>query len=120
MRLIATLVLFAGCTDTALDDDRAYRRLTDRFDTYDACLADKTAPSCYDTLTLCANQRVFLDIDNRPVEGSYQLEGHVASMRIEGDVITFDTQTLTSSQMPGRHRWELATPSFYGCDVRDP
>ena len=120
MRHLALVVLIAGCTDSALDDDRAYRRLTDRFDTYDQCIADESSIACYDTLTLCANQRVFLDIDNRPVEGSYELEGNVASLRIEGDVISFDTQTLTSTQMPGRHRWELATPSFYGCDVRDP
>ncbi len=114
--LLATL-LVAGCTDTGLDDDRAYRRLLDPFDTYDQCLADKSVAGCYQTLVLCANRRVMIDLDNRPEDGSYELDGHIATAQIAGSMIVFDLDSRSSAQLPGRHPWELAMPSFYGCDV---
>jgi len=117
MRALALVMLVAGCTDSGLDDDRAYRRLVDRFDTYDQCIADTTLPSCYQTLVLCANKRVMIDLENRPLDGTYELDGNLVSAHVEGDLIVFDLEKQSSAQMPGRHPWELATPSFYGCDV---
>ena len=114
---LVMLVLLAGCTDSALDDDRAYRRLVDRFDSYDQCIADKSIASCYQTLILCASGRVMIDLDNRPQDGSYEVEGHMATLRVGGDMIVFDMDKRASSQLPGRHQWELASPSFTGCDV---
>ena len=117
MRALLVIVLVAGCTDSSLDDDRAYRRLVDRFDTYDQCIADKSFASCYQTFVLCTNQRVMMDLDNRPVEGTYVVEGDMAKATVEGTLIQFDLARLSSPQLPGRHDWELANPSFTGCDV---
>lgn len=114
--LLASLVL-AGCTDSSPDEDRAFRRLVDQFDTYDQCIADPAIVSCYDTLVLCANGRLMIDLDNRPQEGRYQLDGSVATAKIDGEMIVFDLEKRTSQQLPGRHAWEIATPSFTGCDV---
>jgi hypothetical protein len=107
----------AGCTDDTLPDDTAFRRLIDGFDTYAACEADAQLLSCYQTLTLCANGRVLMDLDNRPQDGRYQLEGSIAMATIAGAEIIFDVDRKTSQQLPGRHPWEVVTPSFYGCDV---
>ena len=114
--LLASLVL-AGCTDSALEEDRAFRRLVDQFDTYDQCIADPAIVSCYHTLVLCANGRVLIDLENRPKEGHYQLDGSLATARIDGEMIVFDLDKRTSQQLPGRHPWEIATPSFTGCEV---
>jgi len=114
--LLASLVL-AGCTDNSFDEDRAYRRLVDRFDTYDQCIADKSLASCYQTFVLCTNGRVMMDLDNRPQDGSYDLDGNIVTAKIAGEMIVFDLAKRTSSQLPGRHSWELAMPSFTGCDV---
>ncbi len=115
--LLLVIVVAAGCTDTALDEDRAYRRLVDRFDSYDQCIADKTLQSCYQTLILCENRRVMIDLDNRPQDGTYNLEGDVAVAMVGGGMIEFHLVQRTSTQLPGRHVWELAMPSFTGCDV---
>ena len=117
MRALLLVILVAGCTDSSLSDDRAYRRLVDRFDTYDQCIADTSFASCYQTLTLCENQRVLMDLDNRPLQGTYVIDGDMAMATVEGQVIQFDLARLTSSQLPGRHDWELAHPSFTGCDA---
>jgi hypothetical protein len=117
LRTSLVMLVLAGCTDSALEDDRAYRRLVDRFDTYDQCIADKAIVSCYQTLVLCANGRVMMDLDNRPMDGVYELEGNIATAHLQGDTIVFDLDRKTSTQLPGRHSWELATPSFTGCDV---
>ena len=115
--LVLSLLAIAGCTDSSLDDPHAYRRLVDRFDTYEQCIADKTLPSCYQTFVLCTNGRVMMDLDNRPVDGSFSIEDNIVTAQIEGTRIVFDTDKLTSQQLPGRHPWELAMPSFYGCDA---
>lgn len=119
MRLLALALLapLAGCADTSLDEDRAYRRLVDRFDTYEQCLADSSLASCYQTFVLCTNGRVMLDLDNRPLDGRYELEGSIATAKVGGSLIVFDLDHQSSSQLPGRHPWELASPSFTGCDV---
>jgi hypothetical protein len=117
MRALLLLVLATGCTDSALDEDTAYRRLLDRYDSYDGCLADKTSAGCYDTMILCANRRVLLDLENRPTTGHYDVDGTIVTAQVDGETIVFDLNTRSSSQMPGRHSWELAKPSFYGCDV---
>lgn len=115
--LAVTVLLVAGCSDSALSGDTAYRRLVDRFDSYDQCIADKTLPTCYQTITLCENGRVLMDLDNRPQDGRYELHANLAMMEIAGATIEFDVEQLASPQLPGRHAWELVTPSFYGCDV---
>lgn len=115
--LLLLSLLAAACTDPSLDEDRAYRRLLGRFDTYDQCLADQSLAGCYQTLILCTNRRVMMDLENRPLEGSYELDGDVATAMIEGDMIQFDLEKRTSPQLPGRHPWELAMPTFTGCDV---
>lgn len=120
MRRAAPLLLAllaAGCTDTALDEDRAYRRLVDRFDTYDQCIADASLASCYQTFVLCTNGRVMMDLDNRPLDGSFSVEDNIVTAKIAGDMIVFDLDKRASAQLPGRHAWELANPSFTGCDV---
>jgi hypothetical protein len=117
MRALLIVTLLAGCTDSALDEDRAYRRLVDRFDTYDQCIADKSLASCYQTLVLCENRRAMIDLDDRPLDGTYELDGNIATAKVEGEMIVFDIEHLTSPQLPGRHAWELAMPSFTGCDV---
>lgn len=117
MRHSLVILLLAGCTDSALDDDRAFRRLVDSYDTYDQCLADTPIVSCYQTLVLCTNGRVFIDLDNRPKDGSYELDGSMATVRVAGEQILFDLDKRSSPQLPGRHPWEVATPSFTGCDT---
>ncbi|MDQ3367541.1 MAG: hypothetical protein M3680_19135 [Myxococcota bacterium] len=109
--------VLAGCTDGTLSDDTAYRRLVDGFDSYDRCLADEAIVSCYQTLTLCANGRVLIDLDNRPQDGRYELEDNIATAIVGGGQIVFDLDRKTSTQLPGRHPWEDVTPSFYGCDT---
>lgn len=111
------VVALVGCTDASLGEDTAYRRLVGNFDSYDACIADKALPTCYQTLTLCANGRVLIDLDNRPQDGRYEIEDNVAVAEIGGTMIEFDLATRSSAQLPGRHSWELVTPSFTGCDV---
>ena len=117
MRALLLVVLVAGCTDSALDEDRAYRRVIDRFETYDQCINDKTVQSCYQTFVLCANRRVMIDLENRPLDGTYDLDGDIAVATVGGGMIEFDLVRKSSAQMPGRNSWELATPSFTGCDV---
>jgi len=116
-RIALSVLLIAGCSDSSLSGDTAYRRLVDGFDSYDQCIADKTLPSCYQTITLCDNGRVLMDLDNRPQDGRYELHDAIAMLQVAGSTIEFDVEKLTSPQLPGRHAWELVTPSFYGCDV---
>jgi hypothetical protein len=115
MRALMVILVLAGCADESVDD-RAYRRLVEPYDSYDQCLADKSQASCYQTFVLCSNGRVMMDLENRPVDGTYAMDGSLARARVEGDLIVFDTDKRTSAQLPGRS-WELASPSFYGCDV---
>lgn len=118
MRSLAlTILLVAGCSDSVLSGDTAYRRLVDQFDTYDQCIADESLATCYQTITLCENGRVLIDLENRPQDGRYELHATLAMMEVGGATIEFDVEKLTSPQLPGRHAWELVTPSFYGCDV---
>jgi hypothetical protein len=114
--LLLVSLLASGCSDSALEEDRVYRRLFDRFETYDQCIGDKTVQSCYQTFVLCLNRRVMVDLDNRPLDGTYDLDGDIAVAMVAGDMIEFDLVKRSSPQMPGR-QWELATPSFTGCDV---
>jgi hypothetical protein len=58
-----------------------------------------------------------MDLDNRPLDGTYDVDGDMVTARLEGDIVQFDLARKTSPQLPGRHPWELATPSFTGCDV---
>src|SRR5687767_7749594 len=117
LRASLVMLVLAGCTDSALEDDRAYRRLVERFDTYDQCIADKSIVSCYQTLVFCANGRVMMDLDKHPQDGRYEIEGSMIAATIGGEQIFFDVDKRASAQLPGRHAWEIAMPSFYGCDV---
>ena len=115
MRVLVALALVAGCTDSS-DPDTAYRRLVDQFDTYDQCVQAKPIVSCYQTFVLCQNGRVMVDLENRPLSGTFERDGAVVTAHVEGSLIIFNEETRTSSQMPGKHGWEVAMPSFYGCE----
>jgi hypothetical protein len=116
--LIALVLVFSACTDTTLADDTAYRRLGDQYTSYDQCIADGDFNPCYQTLTLCANGRVFMDLENAPQEGSYQLANDTAVAKFTTRTVVFDLSHATSTQLPGVHPWEFITPIFYGCDVK--
>jgi len=115
MRVLIALTLLSGCTDSS-EPDTAYRRLVDQFDSYEQCIANKEIVSCYQTFVLCANRRVLIDLENRPLTGFYERDGEMVTAHVEGDLIYFDETSRTSNQMPGKHQWELAMPSFYGCE----
>lgn len=115
--LVAMVALGAGCSDGTLGEDTAYRRLVDQFDTYDQCLAEGDFTVCYQTLTLCDNGIARIDLERRPQDGSYELDeadNAVAEFATMGTVV-FDLEAATSSQLPGRHPWELVTPELYDC-----
>jgi hypothetical protein len=125
MRALALTMFVAvsaltGCTDdTTLGQDTAYRRLGDAFTSYDQCIADGNFTPCYQTLTLCTNGRVLMDLENAPQEGSYQLMNEATAVaKFTTRTIVFDLKAATSEQLPGVHAWELVKPIFYGCDVQ--
>jgi len=71
---------------------------------------------CYQTLTLCANGQVTIDLVNRPQQGSYNVDGAIALAEFIDMEVVFDLQTRSSPQLPGRHPWQVVTPLLYDCD----
>jgi hypothetical protein len=111
--LLLVTVLAAGCGAETIDDT-AYRRLSDSFDTYDQCLAEGNFAPCYQTLTFCADGRVNANLEFRQ-EGSYIVREAEAIARLPTMELHFDLEKASSSQLPGRHRWELVEPLYYDC-----
>ena len=115
--LLLAVLVFAGCADDSVGPDTAYRRLIDSFDSFDQCIAEGSPSTpCYQTLTLCHNQLVLMDLDNHQQEGKFTLENEAAVAKFPTTTVIFDLQTASSTQLPGRHPWELVEPTFYGCD----
>ena len=102
-----------GCGNDALDNT-AYRRVVDAYDTNDQCLAQGNFATCYQTLTFCANGRAHANLDVRQ-DGNYQLQDSTAIASLPYVTVVFDLETLTSTQLPGRHPWELVEPLIYDC-----
>jgi hypothetical protein len=111
------LVVVAGCTDSAVDEDVTYRRLRDQFTSYDQCLAEGNFTPCYQTLTLCPDQRTRIDLNNAPQRGSYTLNDSEAVMTFTVmGTIHFDLESASSPELPGVHDWERIDPISHGCD----
>ena len=107
-------ILAAGCTESAFGSDTAYRRLVDRYDSEAACLAGGL-DACYQTINFCADGHATLDLESRPLRGTYQLDGDVARAEMTAMRFDFDLETLSAAQLPGRRRWEQVTPLTYDC-----
>jgi hypothetical protein len=115
MRAICLALLFAamGCGNDVLDDT-TYRRLVDNFDTYDQCLTEGDFAACYQTLTFCGDHRVNANLEFRQ-EGSYEVRQNNAIAMLPTVTVIFDLETQSSSQLPGRHPWELVEPISIDC-----
>lgn len=111
--LVSFLVVAAGCGEETLEDT-TYRRLPDRFDSYDQCLAEGEFAPCYQTLTFCADGRANANLDIRQ-EGPYRVRDSHAFAELQTVNIVFDLENATSAQLPGRHRWELVEPLSIDC-----
>lgn len=120
MRALPTLVLLfaplaTACTDDTIGENTAYRRLQDAYDSEAQCLSS-TVNACYQTLTLCTNGRASIDLAMRPLRGTYLLEGSIARTETIDMSFDFDLETLSSPDLPGRHRWERVESLTYDCD----
>jgi hypothetical protein len=113
MRALFVLAVAAGCGTNVLDNT-AYRRLVDAYDTNDQCLANGNFAQCYQTLTFCATGRANAVLDTRQ-EGSYEVDANDAIAKLPTVTVVFDLEHATSTQLPGRHPWELVTPLYYDC-----
>ncbi|NVB82881.1 MAG: hypothetical protein HOV81_31175 [Kofleriaceae bacterium] len=111
--IVSLLVVAAGCGSDVLDNT-AYRRVVDQFDTYDQCLAEGDFARCYDTLTFCADGRVNANLEFRQ-EGSYEVHESEAIAKLPTVTVFFDLEKASSSQLPGRHPWEIVEPLYYDC-----
>lgn len=111
--LLLVTLLAAGC-GTETIDNTAYRRLSDSFDTYDQCLAEGNFAPCYQTLTFCADGRVNANLEYRQ-EGSYIVREAEVIAKLPTMDLHFDLEKASSSQLPGRHKWELVEPLYYDC-----
>lgn len=118
MRVILFLALgiaATGCTSETVDENTAYRRLVDRFDSEEQCLTEGDFVPCYQTLTLCTSGVVMMDLVNYPTTGEYLLRGDTAIAEFIDRQIVFDLEARTSAQLPGRHPWLVVKPIVYGC-----
>lgn len=113
MRALFVTILLAGCGIQTLDNE-TYRRLLDRFDSYDDCLAEGDFSACYQTLTFCDDGRLNANLDFRQ-EGPYKLRDTNAIADLPKMTLYFDLMTLESAQLPGRHDWEEADPIPADC-----
>lgn len=113
--MLATLAAAAmtGCASETMEDT-AYRRLVDTFDTYDQCLAEGNFAPCYQTLTFCGDGIANANLDYR-LQGKYIVRENEAIATLPTMTLHFDLESASSSQLPGRHRWELVTPLYYDC-----
>lgn len=117
MRAITlTSLVFAivGCGGSDTLDNTTYRRLVDQFDSYDQCVADGEFAPCYQTLTFCADGHVNANLDYRQ-EGSYRVTDTAAVAKLPTVTVVFDLEKLFSTQLPGRHPWQLVEPVIYDC-----
>ncbi len=112
--LVALAALGLGCTESSLGSDTAYRRLLDRYDSEAACLAS-SLDACYQTLTLCANGAATIDLESRPLRGSYTMVDEIAQAKMVETQFEFNLDTRTSPQLPGRHPWEQVSVLQYDC-----
>jgi hypothetical protein len=111
---LATLFLVStGCSSDTLDDT-TYRRLVDQFDSYDQCLSDGNFAPCYNTLTFCADGSVNANLEFRQ-EGHYEVHQSNAIAELPTVTVIFDLDKQTSTQLPGRHPWELVEPLLVDC-----
>lgn len=113
--ILATLAA-TGCTSDTLDQDTAYRRLVDAYDSESHCITEGDFAVCYQTLTLCTNGRVTMDLVNRPQEGSYAVDGNIARAEFIDMEVVFDLEAQRSAQLPGRHPWQRVEPLVYDCE----
>jgi hypothetical protein len=111
--ILSLVVVAAGCGSDMLDNT-AYRRVVDQFDTYDQCLAEGDFARCHDTLTFCSDGRVNVNLEFRQ-EGSYEVREGEAIAKLPTITVFFDLEKASSSQLPGRHPWELVEPLYYDC-----
>jgi hypothetical protein len=111
--LVSFLVVAAGCGSNVLDNT-AYRRVVDGFDSADQCAAEGDFARCYDILTFCDNGRVNAVLDFRQ-EGSYEVHEDEAIAQLPYMTVVFDLEKASSTQLPGRHPWELVEPLYYDC-----
>jgi hypothetical protein len=113
---LACLILVStGCGSDTLDDV-TYRRLVDQFDSFDQCLSEGDFAPCYQTLTFCADGTVNANLEFRQY-GHYKVVDDVAIARLLTLTVNFDLETQASSQLPGRHPWELVEPLQADCDA---
>jgi len=113
--LLAVVVLGSACVTDTLSEDTAYRRLVDSYDTEAQCLAGGLG-ACYQTLTLCTNGLVRLDLVSRPEDGEYKLaDSSIAVAQFIDRRVEFDLETQTSAQLPGRHSWHEVEVLTYDC-----
>lgn len=113
--LLAALVVVTGCTSDTLESDTAYRRLVDGFSSEAECVENGDFNVCYQTLTLCANGKVTMDLVNRPVDGSYAIDGDAAVASFTDMTVIWELEGHFSKQLPGRHPWVLVEPLVYDC-----
>lgn len=111
--LVVFFILATGCGSDTLDNT-TYRRLADQFDTYDQCLQTGEFAPCYQTLTFCTNGRVNANLDYRQ-EGDYQVRDEFAIAKLPSVTVYFDLDKAASTQLPGRHKWELVEPLYPDC-----
>ena len=111
--LASFLLVITGCGADTLDNT-TYRRLVDQFDTESQCLQTGDFAPCYQTLTFCSDGRANANLEFRQ-EGSYRLRDSNAIARLPSVTVVFDLETLSSEQLPGRHRWELVEPLSVDC-----
>lgn len=116
MRAFLLVLALTGCTDTLLEEDTTYRRLRDQFSSKDQCLAEGDFTPCFQTLLLCSDGRVRMDLENSPQRGTYQLQDHIAVASFIQRTIDFDLEAIRSDDLPGRHPWERFEPIFASCD----
>lgn len=114
--ILASLLLVGavGCTDTTLEGDTVYRRLVEGYDSETEC-ANAGFNACYQVMTLCANGRATLVLDDGPAQrGTYEVNESVARATLLEMWFDFDLESQTSPQLPGR-RWEGVEPLHYDC-----
>lgn len=105
--------MVAGCASDTLDNV-TYRRLVDQFDSYDQCVAQGEFTPCYETLTFCADGRANANLEFRQ-EGKYEVVENEAIAQLPRVTLHFDLDKRTSSELPGKHPWELVTPVYFDC-----
>jgi hypothetical protein len=115
MRAFFLVLALTGCTDTLLEEDTTFRRLRDDFSSKEQCLAEGDFTPCFQTLLLCSDGRVRMDLENSPQRGTYQLQDNIAVASFVQRTIDFDVEAVQSEDLPGLHPWERIDPIFESC-----